>query len=635
MRIFIKIFALSLLLIFLSAFALQKGISGKPVFFKQDLQSEAELDSLANQVSYDSLYNVLSYLESQGIRNSGTGNVTLNIVRDYITAKLTAYGYHVEFQKVIYNGDQGYNIIVEKPGDGSTSKKIVIGGHYDSVPLGPGINDNGSGVAALLEVAKIMAERETKYPLILVWFTGEEHGFYGSRVYVDSLYSSGTDLLLMFNMDEIGGISNINGIPYTMTKIVCERDERSNGGTANNVPSYAYTDTLAMMTNTYSSIETVIDYAYGSDYIPFEEKGYVITGYYESVPEGNPYYHESTDILANMDVNYLEQVTRGAITFTAHIAGKAASADQYLDLSHTPDAEINRDSTPVYIGLSVVSNAPVSGKKLFYSVDNYDMTQIEMDLVNSYGITDLFIGAIDSLAMGDSLHYYFLFSNDSGITSRLPISGDFSVPLVSNQDPHLYLYHNPATEINPGETPLVIDVTVSSSTPLLDKELFYSVDLDEITQIEMDSINSLGDTVICRAQIDSLIPGDTFNYYFFFSNAFGNTTRLPDSGNFSVPFTAISGETPEFPVDFVIGEAYPNPFNPSTRIPYTVQSPGMMEIIIYNSAGLQLEKKRIFVGNAGKNYYFWDAHSYGSGTYYLRFRFNASADRVAKVVLIK
>lgn len=640
MRTFFNIFALALILIFLSAFAPQKGTSGEAFIFRQDLQIQADLDSLANQISYDSLYNVLSYLESKGIRNSGSGNVTLNIVRDYIAAKLTAYGYDVEFQKVIYNGDQGYNIIVEKPGDGSTSKKIVIGGHYDSVRYGPGVNDNGSGVAALLEIARILAGRDIHYPLTMVWFTGEELGLFGSKVYVDSLYATGTELLLMFNIDEVGGISNIDGTPYTMTKIVCERDQNSTGGTENNILSYLYTDTLAMMTNTYSSIGTVISYAYGSDYMNFEKKGYVITGYYENVYEvelnnENPYNHKSTDILANMDVNYLEQVARGAITFTAHIAGKAALADQSLDLFHTPEAEINPDSLPVYIGVSVVSSAPVIDKKLFYSIDYFEMTQIDMYSADSYGITELFLGEIDSLAMGDSLNYYFLFSNESGVTTRLPVSGNFSVPLVSNQDPHLALFHDPATEINPGERPLVIDIAASSGTPLVDKELFYSVDFYEINQIEMDSIGAMGDTVFCRAQIDSIISGTEFKYYFFFSNLFGNTVRLPDSGNFTVPFTAILGKNSEFPNDFEIGEAYPNPFNPSTRIPYTVKSPGMMEITVFNSAGLQLEKKRIFVGNAGKNHYFWDAHSYGSGTYYLRFRFNAFADRVAKVVLIK
>ena len=60
----------------------------------------------------------------------------------------------------------------------------MAGGHLDSVPAGPGLNDNGSGVAALLEVAEALGPRSTGARLRLAFWAAEELGLYGSRRYV-------------------------------------------------------------------------------------------------------------------------------------------------------------------------------------------------------------------------------------------------------------------------------------------------------------------------------------------------------------------------------------------------------------------------------------------------------------------
>ncbi|HEX6288679.1 MAG TPA: M28 family metallopeptidase [Herpetosiphonaceae bacterium] len=98
------------------------------------------------------------------------------------------------------------NVIAETPG-GDPNRVIVIGAHLDSVSRGPGINDNGSGSAAILEVAKMFAqhERETRNKLRFIWFTAEELGLIGSTYYVNNLsQAERAKIQLNLNFDMIG-----------------------------------------------------------------------------------------------------------------------------------------------------------------------------------------------------------------------------------------------------------------------------------------------------------------------------------------------------------------------------------------------------------------------------------------------
>jgi hypothetical protein len=98
------------------------------------------------------------------------------------------------------------NVFAETPG-GDPNHVIVIGAHLDSVSRGPGINDNGSGSAALLEVAQVFAEqaRTARNKLRFAWWGAEEHGLIGSTYYVTNLSQAERDKIeLNLNFDMIG-----------------------------------------------------------------------------------------------------------------------------------------------------------------------------------------------------------------------------------------------------------------------------------------------------------------------------------------------------------------------------------------------------------------------------------------------
>ncbi|SFB33016.1 aminopeptidase S [Amycolatopsis marina] len=125
---------------------------------------------------------------------------------DWLKGKLDAAGYRTQVQQFSRNGATGYNLIADWPG-GDESNVVMAGAHLDSVSAGPGINDNGSGSAGLLEVALTVA-RNGGTPdkhLRFGWWGAEELGLVGSTHYVNTLSSTDRSRLDAYlNFDMIG-----------------------------------------------------------------------------------------------------------------------------------------------------------------------------------------------------------------------------------------------------------------------------------------------------------------------------------------------------------------------------------------------------------------------------------------------
>ena len=95
-------------------------------------------------------------------------------------------------------------MIAELPGK-NTDNVVMAGAHLDSVIEGPGINDDGSGTAALLETALMMANSHPENTLRFAFWAGEEHGLLGSADYVEGLSQEELDRIALYlNYDMIG-----------------------------------------------------------------------------------------------------------------------------------------------------------------------------------------------------------------------------------------------------------------------------------------------------------------------------------------------------------------------------------------------------------------------------------------------
>ncbi|MFJ8947762.1 M28 family metallopeptidase [Streptomyces sp. NPDC102395] len=151
----------------------------------------------------------LTQLQSIATANGGNrahGRTGYKASLDYVKAKLDAAGFTTTVQQFTSSGRTGYNLIADWPG-GDTGKVVMAGSHLDSVTSGAGINDNGTGSAAVLEAALTVARtgyQPTKH-LRFAWWGAEELGLVGSRYYVNSLSAANRAKISGYlNFDMIG-----------------------------------------------------------------------------------------------------------------------------------------------------------------------------------------------------------------------------------------------------------------------------------------------------------------------------------------------------------------------------------------------------------------------------------------------
>ena len=165
------------------------GVMGVGVFFPkpetreviattqvQAPQRKLEYKQVRNipQVSADKLFRHIQKLNFKRFTSSERSRS-----RNYITSQLTNFGWKPQLE----NFSEGVNIFAERQGTDKAAGSILVAAHYDTVAISPGADDNASGVAVVLEVARLFS-RPTPRTLQLALFDKEEEGLLGSKAYV-------------------------------------------------------------------------------------------------------------------------------------------------------------------------------------------------------------------------------------------------------------------------------------------------------------------------------------------------------------------------------------------------------------------------------------------------------------------
>ena len=135
---------------------------------------------------------------------------------DYIARTFVELGYRPTDEPFESHGRTVRNIFVERRGSSIPEETVLVGAHYDSVVGSPGANDNGSGVAALLELARLLAERELPRTVRFVAFVNEEPPFsytaeMGSLVHATAAKARGDDIRAMLSLETVGHYSDEPG----------------------------------------------------------------------------------------------------------------------------------------------------------------------------------------------------------------------------------------------------------------------------------------------------------------------------------------------------------------------------------------------------------------------------------------
>ncbi|ANF52567.1 leucyl aminopeptidase [Chryseobacterium glaciei] len=282
------------------------------------LQAQSFIQAYQNRANLVTQTNITTNLQEFG--NFGvktTGSVANSNALNWIKNKYLSYGYTVsqmEEDPFTVGNLSSTNLIITKIGTVYPNKYVIICGHYDTI-VGPGVSDNGSGTSIILEAARILKDVPTEYSVKFIHFSGEEQGLYGSDHYANNVvFKNGVrdlDVRLVFNIDQVGG-----KLSSPSNSIKCESDQAGQSG--NNAASLSFTQQLAACTTLYSPLQTVMSNAYSSDYMPFEENGDIITGFYETPQSHNE--HTVNDTFANVDPTYVFKVGKAAVGALQHFA---------------------------------------------------------------------------------------------------------------------------------------------------------------------------------------------------------------------------------------------------------------------------------------------------------------------------
>lgn len=298
MKYVIRIILLQVLMVFAVHFSFGQNIN--PFY-----------ETVVSELSKDSLVNDLEFIESTGNRTYWSDEI--RVALEWLKESHMDFGYtNIEVDTFSIYGDEADNLVINKTGTKFPNTYLIVCAHYDGVG-GPGVNDNGTGVSIIMEIARLLVDIETNYSIKFIYFSGEEAGLYGSYHYVqDIAVPINMDIKLVLNIDMVGGVNGLIN-----DTVMCIRDEEP--PFQSNPASLAYTDTLATLIKMYSNLETEIGNNLGSDYYPFQEENYVITGL--SQHTHSPYVHSPADTLGNLDTEYVYQVAKGSTAAVLYFSG--------------------------------------------------------------------------------------------------------------------------------------------------------------------------------------------------------------------------------------------------------------------------------------------------------------------------
>ncbi|OCA79427.1 leucyl aminopeptidase [Chryseobacterium contaminans] len=286
--------------------------------FMQGISAQTFIQAYKDRADMVTQTNITTNLQefgNLGIKKTGSqANVnTLNWIKN----KYLSYGYtasQITESPFTYGSVTSKNLIITKTGTLYPNKYVIVCGHFDTIN-GPGVNDNGSGTSIILEAARILQNVPTEYSIKFIHFSGEEQGLIGSSHYVNNVaYQNGVrklDIKLVFNLDQVGGVKGNNN-----NTVYCDEDQ--GGLSSNNAASAAITQQLRNCTAFYSPLQTAVDPAEDTDYIPFEQKGEIITGFFERIRSTFP--HSSKDTFANVDPVYVYNIGKATVGALQHFA---------------------------------------------------------------------------------------------------------------------------------------------------------------------------------------------------------------------------------------------------------------------------------------------------------------------------
>ena len=275
-------------------------VAPKPVSAPIEIKQKVAAPPVVSTPKVSETYLFKHLQKLQGDRST---NKNRTDTRNYITASLKNLGWSPSLQSFT----DGINIVAERPGKSPTTGTIIVAAHYDTVPDSPGVDDNASGVATLLEIARIFSNLSTPQTLKLVFFDAEEIGLRGSLAFTAN----------KANLANLNGVVVMDMIGFACYTPNCQKyppglpvfAQRDRGDFLAVVGDAEHLQLLNAFNGNKLPVITLPIPLKGlftpdvlrSDHAPFWYQGIGAVLVTDTANLRSPHYHQSSDTVANID----------------------------------------------------------------------------------------------------------------------------------------------------------------------------------------------------------------------------------------------------------------------------------------------------------------------------------------------
>jgi Peptidase family M28 len=267
-----------------------------------------------------------------GSRNQG-GYPKLDAAKTFLETALAASGYTVQPQEYQIDGKPYTNLAVQRLGTEKPNEVVLIGGHYDTAFTSPGANDNGTGAAATLALARLFAQKNTHRTVRFVEFTNEEPPFFqtenmGSLVYAKHIDPRQEKIVAMLSLETMGYFSDWAGSQKYPFPIGLLYPTHGNFiGLIGNLNSgdLVRRSIRSFRRHTQFPSQGVVlpNWVPGvgwSDQWAFWQQGYPGIMVTDTAPYRYPHYHTADDTIDKINFDHLARVVSGLADVIADLA---------------------------------------------------------------------------------------------------------------------------------------------------------------------------------------------------------------------------------------------------------------------------------------------------------------------------
>lgn len=302
-------------------FSIMPWSSGTEVFVNRSIGrarggSREWVSDLVDRVSVTVFDPLLRHLVSYRTRHSLLPE--FDQAATWAKQQLESSGFRVSLEPIDVNGSASINVVAQKDGTDPGGRIVCVVAHLDSVNgIGgqnadaPGADDNASGSAGALVIAKALANHRSANELRIILFGGEEQGLHGSKQYVDQLTTEERGkILAVLNMDMIGSKNT------SSTQVLLE-------GAA---ISQAMIDGLAESADEFTSLQVQTSLnPFASDHVPFLNAGLPAVLTIEGADSTNQSIHTAADTLEKIDVHFAVEILKMNVGYLASVLGSPSN----------------------------------------------------------------------------------------------------------------------------------------------------------------------------------------------------------------------------------------------------------------------------------------------------------------------